>query len=55
VEPGYSDQATTGVQFPAGAVMGFFSLLHRIQTGSGDPPASFQWVPGVNRPGREAD
>jgi hypothetical protein len=29
---------TTGVQFPAGAVMVFFSLRHRIQTGSGAPP-----------------
>jgi hypothetical protein len=37
-----------------------FSLLDSIQTGSGDHPASYQWVPGalspwVKRQGREAD
>jgi len=31
---------TIGVQFPAGAMMGFLSPLHRVQTGSGSHPAS---------------
>jgi len=46
----------TGVQFPAGAVMGYFSLRHRIQTGSGAHRASYLMgnrgalTPGVKRP-----
>jgi hypothetical protein len=41
-------------------MMGFFSICHRVQFGSGAHPASFQWVPGaltprVEREGREAD
>jgi hypothetical protein len=39
----YSDQATgwtTGVEFLAGALKGFFSL-HLVQTGSGAHPASY--------------
>jgi hypothetical protein len=51
---------TTGVQFPAGAITGFFSLRHRVQTSSGAQPASIQQIqedftPEVKRPGREAD
>jgi hypothetical protein len=40
---------------------GNFSLHHRVQTGSGAHPASYQWVSGslftrgVKRPGREAE
>jgi hypothetical protein len=47
------------VQDPAGA--GNFSLHHRVQTGSGAHPISYQMVTGgggfprVKRPGREAD
>jgi len=29
-----------GIRFSAGAIMGFFSLHHRVQTGPGDHPAS---------------
>jgi len=31
----------TKVQFPAGAIMGFFSLRHLIQAGFGAHPASY--------------
>jgi hypothetical protein len=52
------DDRGSGVQFPAGA--GNFSLLHRVQNGSGARLPPIQWVPkalslGVKRPGREAD
>jgi hypothetical protein len=30
----------TGIRFPAGAMNGFFSLRHPIQTGAGAYPAS---------------
>jgi hypothetical protein len=39
-----ADNATdwaVAVQFPARAMMGFFSLHHRVQTGSGVHPASY--------------
>jgi hypothetical protein len=32
---------TTGVQFPAGVMIGFFSLRHRVQNGSGAHSASY--------------
>jgi hypothetical protein len=31
----------TAVQFPAGAIIGIFSLRHRFHTGSGAHPASY--------------
>jgi hypothetical protein len=37
-----------GVQFPAGAVMGLFSLRHRVQTGSGEHPPSY--LTGIGGP-----
>jgi hypothetical protein len=51
----------TGVQFPAVAMMEYFFLRRRVQTGSGAHPASYPvstkeaLSPGVKRPGREAD
>jgi hypothetical protein len=50
----------TGVQFPAGEMVDFFSPHHRIQTGSGAHPASYSVgtgcsSAGVKRLGREAD
>jgi hypothetical protein len=42
---------TSGVQFPAGAVMGFFSLRHRIHTGSEVHPASYPMRTGGSYPG----
>jgi len=51
---------TTRVQFPAGAVMGFFlfTTMSRLARGPTQPP--IQWVlraliPGVKQPGHEAD
>jgi hypothetical protein len=41
-----------GVRFPAGA--GDFSLLHRVQTGSGAQPASSLMGTGVSLPGGKA-
>jgi hypothetical protein len=48
----------SGVRFPAGAVN--FSLLHRVQTGSGAYPSSYPMgtrvsFSGVKRPEREID
>jgi len=37
-----------GVRFPAGART--FSLRHRVQTGSGDHPASYQMGTGGSLP-----
>jgi hypothetical protein len=40
----YSDWGTdwmTGVRFPAEAMKGFFSVRHRVRTGSGAHPASY--------------
>jgi hypothetical protein len=51
----------TRVLFPAGAMRGFFSLHHCIQTSSGDHQASYPWgmgwlfPPGVKQPGHEVD
>jgi hypothetical protein len=44
-----------GVRFPAGS--GNFYFGHRVQTGSGDHPASYPMILslGVKLPGREAD
>jgi len=41
---------TTGVQFPGGAMMGYFSVRHRVHTGLRGPRSllSIHWVPGVN-------
>jgi hypothetical protein len=54
---GLDDQGSR-VRFPAGVVN--FSLHHRVQNGSGAHPASYPVgtrgsLPGVKRPGREAD
>jgi hypothetical protein len=48
------------IRFPAGAVMGFFSLRHRVQTVLGPTQPPIQWVAGtltagIRRPEREAD
>jgi hypothetical protein len=48
----------TGVRFPADVIKGFFSLCHRVQTGSGAHPAFYQMgtgvlSPGIKRPGRK--
>jgi hypothetical protein len=61
VEPvylGITTSWTAGVQFPAGA--GDFSLLHRVDTGTGAYPASYAvgagaLSPRVKRRRREAD
>jgi hypothetical protein len=54
------DYRDSGFRFPAGARN--FSLLHCVQTGPGDHPASYQIgiggggpSPGIKRPEREAD
>jgi len=47
----YRDHATgwtTGVQFPAGAVMIFLPLCHRVQTDTGaHTQLSVRWLPGL--------
>jgi hypothetical protein len=54
IATGYGlDDRMVGVRFPTGS--GNFFLLHRVQTGSGTHPASFQWVPWALSLGREAD
>jgi hypothetical protein len=46
IATGYGlDDRMIGVRFPPGA--GNFSLRHRVQTGSGAHPTSYQWVPGL--------
>jgi hypothetical protein len=42
---------------PAGAILGFFSLRHRVQTGSGVQPHTYRglFTAGKKRPRREAD
>jgi hypothetical protein len=43
---------TTGVRFPAGAMMGFFFCLrHRVHTGSGAHPVSYSMGTGGSFPG----
>jgi len=37
----FSTDWTTGAQFPAEVIMGYFSLYHRVQTGSGAHQASY--------------
>jgi len=37
---------TTGVRFPAGPVKGFFPLSHRVQTGFGAHPSSYNGYVG---------
>jgi hypothetical protein len=54
----FSNTASYGVQFPAG--VGYISLLHNVQTGSGAHPASYAMgmgslSPGVKRPTRKTD
>jgi hypothetical protein len=53
-------QTYEGVKFPAGAVMGFFSLSRRVQTCSGPNHSPIDCVPrtlspGLKRPWREAN
>jgi hypothetical protein len=60
IATGYgSDNRMIGVRYPEGAG-NFFPFHHRVQTGSGVHPASYQMGTGVlslgiKRPGREAD
>jgi hypothetical protein len=54
----YSDQATgwtTEVQFPAGTIMRFISLRHRVQTGSRAHPTSYTMGTGSSYPRGKAD
>jgi hypothetical protein len=46
------DNRMIGVRFPAGA--GNFSLHHRVQTGSGAHPASYQMGTAGSFPGHKA-
>jgi hypothetical protein len=60
---GSENETKLGVQYPAGAMMEFFSLRHRIQIVSGVHLSSYPvetWGGGVlylrvKRPGHEAD
>jgi hypothetical protein len=45
---------TTGVHFPVRAVKGYFSLHHRVQTGSEAHPTSYSPGIGVCCPGGKA-
>jgi len=42
------------LQFPAGAMIGHFPLCHRVQTGSGVHPASYEMGIGGCYPGDKA-
>jgi hypothetical protein len=41
------------VQFPAGEMMGYFSLSHRVRLALGPTQTPIQWEPGALFPGVE--
>jgi len=45
----------TGIQFPAGAIMGFCLFASASRRALGPIQAPIQWSPGIKRLGREAE